>query len=110
VEQLERCREDHDAIFSGAPVDRIVLCGGEARNRLVSKYISSAINIATQVGDPMVRLSKSAQAGTGIDRRQPQSMWAVSLGLTMGPAKMQSELPASLSPIAPLLSPAREAA
>jgi type IV pilus assembly protein PilM len=96
VEELQRCLGDHDATFSGAPVDRVVLCGGEARNRTVFKYISAAMSIPTQVGDPMVRLSKSAQAGSGIDRRQPQPMWSVSLGLAMGPAKVTSELPASV--------------
>src|ERR1019366_3478505 len=93
VEELQRCLGDHDATFPTAPVDRVVLCGGEARNRMVFKYISAALSVPTQVGDPMVRLSKSAQAGSGIDRRQPQPMWAVSLGLAMGPAKVSSELP-----------------
>jgi type IV pilus assembly protein PilM len=110
VEELQRCLADHNGTFPGAPVDRVVVCGGEARNRLVFKYISAAVEVATQIGDPMVRLSKSAQAGAGIDRRQPQPMWAVSLGLTMGPAKLTSAMPATV--IVPVRIPAlaREAA
>jgi Tfp pilus assembly PilM family ATPase len=110
VEELQRCIGDHDRTFPAALVDRVVLCGGEARNRMVFKSISTGLGVATQVGDPMVRLSKSSPGAGGIDRRQPQPMWSVSLGLAMGPAKVSGELPATVIPEIRAVGSAREAA
>ena len=46
------------------------------------------MSLAAQVGDPIVKLSKSSTIPpeSGIDRGQPQPNWAVAIGLSMGAA------------------------
>jgi hypothetical protein len=50
--------------------------------------IAKQMQLAAQVGDPLVRVGKNSDVGVeaGIDRRQPQPGWAVAIGLSMGSA------------------------
>jgi type IV pilus assembly protein PilM len=87
VQELSLCRRYHEATFPGMPVGRLIFVGGEARYRSLCQQVAQAMDLAAQVGDPMVRLSRTTEVGpeSGIDRRLPQPDWAVALGLTMGP-------------------------
>lgn len=100
VEELRMCRRYHEATFPSVPVDRIIFGGGEARSRFVCQYIARAMGLPAQLGDPMVRLSRSGTIGieSGIDRRQPQPAWSVALGLTMGPAPIAIAEPVAEPP------------
>jgi type IV pilus assembly protein PilM len=84
--QLHLCRRDHEATFPAAPVDRLIFVGGEARQRHVCRQIANHLGLASQLGDPMCRLSDAGEPEieTGIDRRAPQPAWAVAIGLSMG--------------------------
>ncbi|HEX8915253.1 MAG TPA: hypothetical protein VF796_23070, partial [Humisphaera sp.] len=87
AQELMLCRRYHESTFPAMPVDRLVFVGGEARHRWLCVSIARAMDLAAQVGDPMVRLARTSEVGpeSGIDRRLPQPDWAVALGLTMGP-------------------------
>jgi hypothetical protein len=62
--------------------------GGESRHRALCQHIARELGLAAQLGDPLVRMSRSSEVGieSGIDRRQPQPAWAVAVGLSLGPA------------------------
>jgi type IV pilus assembly protein PilM len=100
IDELRMCRRYHEATFTSVPIDRIFFGGGEARSRFVCQYIARAMALPAQLGDPMVRLSRSGTLGveSGIDRRQPQPSWAIALGLTMGPAPVAAREPIADAP------------
>jgi len=87
VEELDLCRRYHESTFSTRPIDRLVFVGGEARHRNLCQQIARQLSLAAQVGDPLVRMGRTAEVGveSGIDRRQPQPSWSVAIGLSMGP-------------------------
>jgi len=87
VEELELCRRYYESTFSSRPVDRLIFVGGEARQRTLCQSIAQQLGLAAQVGDPLVRMSRTSEVGieSGIDRRQPQPAWTVAIGLSMGP-------------------------
>jgi Tfp pilus assembly PilM family ATPase len=87
TEELDLCRRYHESTFSSRPIDRLVFVGGEARHRSLCQQIARQMSLAAQVGDPLVRMGRTAEVGveSGIDRRQPQPSWAVAIGLSMGP-------------------------
>jgi len=100
IEELRMCRRYHEATFPSVPLDRIIFGGGEARSRFVCQYIAQAMALPAQLGDPMVRLSRTGTIGieSGIDRRQPQPSWSVALGLTMGAAPIAAREPVADAP------------
>jgi type IV pilus assembly protein PilM len=92
IEELNLCRRYHEATFPNKPVEKLVFVGGEARQRWMCQYIARSMQLAAQIGDPMVRMGRTTEVGieSGLDRRQPQPGWAVALGLSMGPAAAAS--------------------
>ena len=87
VSELSMCRRYYEATFPAKPVERLIFIGGEARHRTLCQYVARSMQLAAQVGDPMVRMARTSEVGieSGIDRRQPQPGWAVAIGLSMGP-------------------------
>jgi Tfp pilus assembly PilM family ATPase len=87
VASLAECRRDHEATFPGAPIDRLIFIGGEARDLALCRQIAGALQIPAQVGDPLVRMARISDISveSGIDRRSPQPAWTVAIGLSMGP-------------------------
>jgi type IV pilus assembly protein PilM len=86
IEELSLGRRYYEATFANAPVQRLVFVGGEANQRDMCQHVAKELGVAAQVGDPLVRMGKFADAGveTGIDRRKQQPGWAVAIGLSMG--------------------------
>ena len=86
AEELSLCRRYHEAAFPDRPVQRLIFVGGEANNAPCVKPWRGNY-LAAQVGDPMVRMSRTTDIGieSGMDRRCPQPAWAVAIGLSMGP-------------------------
>ncbi|HEX8340174.1 MAG TPA: pilus assembly protein PilM [Tepidisphaeraceae bacterium] len=86
-DELNLCRRYHEATFTQQPVDRVIFVGGEARQRPMCQRIAQELGVAAQLGDPLVRMSKTTLIGveSGIDLSQPQPSWAVAVGLSMGP-------------------------
>jgi type IV pilus assembly protein PilM len=87
VEELSLCRRYHEATFPATPIDRIVFIGGEARQRALCQAVAQGLELAAQLGDPMIRMARTTEVGpeSGLDRRLPQPDWCVALGLSMGP-------------------------
>jgi Tfp pilus assembly PilM family ATPase len=88
VEELELCRRYHETTFPNSPVQRLIFIGGEARQKALCQSIARQLGVAAQIGDPMIRLGKTAElpADCGLDVTQPQPAWAVAIGLSMGAA------------------------
>jgi Tfp pilus assembly PilM family ATPase len=93
VDELDLCRRYYESTFPNRPVDRLLFVGGEARQRMLCQHIAREMQVAAQVGDPMIRMARTCEIGleSGIDRRQPQPGWAVAIGLSMGPANIPAE-------------------
>jgi type IV pilus assembly protein PilM len=92
VEELDLCRRYYESTFPSQPVDRLIFVGGEARQRALCQHIARELGLSAQLGDPLVRMGRISQVGieSGIDRRQPQPGWAVAIGLSMGPIKVEA--------------------
>jgi type IV pilus assembly protein PilM len=92
VEELDLCRRYYESTFPSQPVDRLIFVGGEARQKALCQHIARELGLAAQLGDPLVRMGRISQVGieSGIDRRQPQPGWAVAIGLSMGPIKVEA--------------------
>lgn len=87
IEELHLCRRYYESTFPNKPVDRLVFVGGEAKQRGLCQEIARDMALPAQVGDPLVRLGRTAEVGieSGLDRREPQPGWAVAIGLSLGP-------------------------
>ena len=87
IQELDLCRRYHEATFPSVPVERLVFVGGEAKQRRLCQNIARELQLAAQVGDPLVRMGRVSEVGieSGIDRRQPQPGWATAIGLSLGP-------------------------
>ncbi len=88
------CRADHEASFPNCTVDRLIFVGGEACDKTLPQAIGRELEIAAQVGDPLVRMRRLSNVGveSGIDRRCPQPAWTVAVGLSMGPLQKAETL------------------
>ncbi len=88
IEEIELCRRYFEGTFPNKPIERLIFVGGEARQRSLCQHIARQMQLAAQVGDPLVRMGRISEIGieTGIDRRSPQPAWAVAIGLSMGAA------------------------
>lgn len=97
IDELNLCRRYHEATFPHRPINRLVFVGGEARQRWLCQHVARHMQLAAQIGDPMVRMSRTTDVGveSGLDRRQPQPGWAVALGLTMGELRVTASAGAS---------------
>ena len=85
IEELSRSRQYHETAFPQHPVQRLIFVGGEAANPALCRTIARALSLPAHMGDPLVRMGRTTQVGieSGIDRRQPQPVWAVAIGLSM---------------------------
>jgi type IV pilus assembly protein PilM len=86
IDELNLCRRYHESTFPNRTISRLVFVGGEARQRWMCQHIARQMQLAAQVGDPLVRMGRTTEVGveSGIDRRHPQPGWAVAIGLSMG--------------------------
>jgi type IV pilus assembly protein PilM len=103
VEELALCRHYHEATFPNLPVGRLIFVGGEARQRGLCQQIARGLDLAAQVGDPLVRMGRISDIGieSGIDRRLPQPDWAIAIGLSTGPAAAATTIAAETTSRAP---------
>lgn len=79
----------HDSVCTEAPVQRVVLLGGEAQHQSVAQTIAHEFGIPTFVGDPMARVMRTpGLQPLNLDSNQPQPGWAVPLGLCLCEANL----------------------
>jgi type IV pilus assembly protein PilM len=85
--ELDLCRRYYETTFPNKPVDRLIFVGGEAKHRAICQFLAGEMGLHAQVGDPLVRMGRTTKVGidSGMDRRQAQPGWAVSIGLSLGP-------------------------
>ena len=88
VTELNLCRRYFESTFPNLPVDRLIFVGGQANDRMICHHIAHELSLAAQVGDPMVRLGRSATISdeSTFDPTRPQPAWAVAIGLSLGSA------------------------
>ncbi|MCC6239266.1 MAG: pilus assembly protein PilM [Phycisphaerales bacterium] len=94
IGELNLCRRYYESTFPNRPVDRLLFVGGQAKQRSLCQLIAQEMQLAAQVGDPMVRMGKTCKIGpeSGFDCREPQPAWAIAIGLSMGPALKPAEI------------------
>jgi len=87
IDELGLCRRYYEATFQNKPVEKLIFVGGEAKQRRLCQHVAREMQLAAQVGDPLVRMGRISEIGieSGIDRRQPQPGWATAIGLSLGP-------------------------
>jgi type IV pilus assembly protein PilM len=93
VEELTFCRRYYESAFPNKPVDRVIFIGGEARHKSICQNIARELGIAAIIGDPLARTPRDDNGGaeSGINRRFPQPVWAVAVGLSMGPTQVEAK-------------------
>ena len=89
VTELNLCRRYYESTFPNLLLDRMIFIGGQAHDRMVCHHIAHELSLAAQVGDPMVRLGRSAMISdeSAFDPSRPQPAWAVAIGLSLGSAE-----------------------
>ena len=77
--EVTQCLRYHESIFRNQGVERLVFLGCQANDRQLCQAIAQRLNLAAQVGDPLVQVDKAGAMtlGTGLDGPGPQPGWAV---------------------------------
>ena len=86
TDEISRCLHYCESAFRRQTIERVLFLGGEANNKRLCKSIASRLNLAAQVGDPMVGIRRppGADLRTGADLRPTCPDWAVAIGLSLG--------------------------
>jgi len=86
VEQLTQCLRYYESVFHNQSIERAIFVGGQAYDKRLCQTLARRLNLPAQVGDPLVRIQRSAgcESGVRLDCRQPQPGWAVAVGLSIG--------------------------
>jgi len=92
VNELDRCRLEHESHFPNLKIQRLIFVGGEARLEAMCARISDQLKIPGQIGDSLCRMVRNSRIGieSAIDRRHPQPAWAAAVGLSLGPPHSDS--------------------
>jgi len=88
ADEMTQCLRYYESIFRNQGVDRAIFVGGQAYDKRLCQAIAQHLNLPAQIGDPLVRVARTNNAGAGLrlDWRQPQPAWAVAVGLSLGPS------------------------
>jgi len=87
IQDLDRCRREHELAFPHLAISRVIFVGGEARHEGLCQHIAEKLNLPGQTGDCLCRMVRNSRIGieSAIDRRCPQPAWSAAIGLSMGP-------------------------
>lgn len=89
TDEVQMCLRYHAAQFRSQRVERAIFIGGESRHRGLCQHIARALRLPAQMADPMARVARSGQEpALGIDLKQPQPGWSVTLGLCLSPTDL----------------------
>lgn len=79
----------HRGLFPDRRIDRVIYLGGEARQTWLCQYVTRALRLSAQLGDPIARLTRSDSHRTpGVNFNEPQPGWAVACGLCNAPTDL----------------------
>ena len=75
-----------ESSFRNWAIEGMIFLGGQAHDTRLCQAIAQRLNLAAQVGDPMVGIRRSSAPGESgpIDAKKPQPAWTVAIGLSMG--------------------------
>lgn len=86
VGEITKCLRYYESVFPSKPVERAIFLGGQAADRRLCQGIAQRLNLPAQIGDPLARMQRANRTDSdpGMDRRRPQPVWAVAVGLSIG--------------------------
>lgn len=89
TDEVLMCLRYHESQFPGKRVERAIFVGGEARHKGLCQAIAKALRLPAQMADPLARVARTgSEPALGIDLKQPQPGWAVTLGLCLSPTDL----------------------
>jgi type IV pilus assembly protein PilM len=89
TDEVLMCLRYHEGQFPGRRVDRAIFVGGEARHRGLCQAIAKSLRLPAQMADPLARVARTgSEPALGLDMKQPQPGWAVTLGLCLSPTDL----------------------
>jgi Tfp pilus assembly PilM family ATPase len=89
TDEVLMCLRYHESQFPGKRVERAIFVGGEARHKGLCQAIARALRLPAQMADPLARIARTgSEPAIGIDLKQPQPGWAVTLGLCISPTDL----------------------
>jgi Tfp pilus assembly PilM family ATPase len=89
TDEVLMCVRYHESQFPGKRVERAIFVGGEARHKGLCQSIAKALRLPAQMADPLARVARTgSEPAIGIDLKQPQPGWAVTLGLCISPTDL----------------------
>jgi Tfp pilus assembly PilM family ATPase len=90
IDELQLCLRHHQSVFPEQRVEKLVFLGGESRHVDICQKIARSLHIGAQLGDPLARAVRLMQSKTpsGVDLRQAQPGWAVTMGLCLSDANL----------------------
>lgn len=89
TDEIALCLRYYESVFPERRIDRAVFIGGEARHVGLCQHIARTLRLPAQVADPMAGIARTGDEPTpGVDFRQPQPGWAMTLGLCLSPTDL----------------------
>ncbi|HYE60940.1 MAG TPA: pilus assembly protein PilM [Phycisphaerales bacterium] len=89
TDEVLMCVRYHESQFPGKRVERAIFVGGEARHKGLCQAIAKALRLPAQMADPLARVARTgSEPALGVDLKQPQPGWAVTLGLCLSPTDL----------------------
>ncbi len=80
--EISMCFRYHGVMFRGYRPTRVRLTGGEAESKSTVEFLSKALALPVELGDPF-RYTNTAEVELNSSRRKPAPSWAVSSGLAL---------------------------
>lgn len=82
TDELQMCVRYHHRLFPERPIDRLILLGGESRDRNLCRAIARRIGVPSFQGDPLTRVNRARDSVMiGLESLSHQPGWAVAFGL-----------------------------
>lgn len=89
TDEIAMCLRYHEALFPERRVQRAIFFGGEARHVGLCQHVARTLRLSAQVADPMSAVAHEGHEPTvGVDFRQPQPGWTMTLGLCLAPTDL----------------------
>jgi type IV pilus assembly protein PilM len=89
TDEVQMCLRYHASQHPQRKVDRVLFLGGQSRYRGLCQHVARQLRLSAQVVDPIARVARGGTEPTlGVDFRQAQPGWAVTLGLCLSPTDL----------------------
>ena len=90
INELSTCLRYYESVFRGRTVERVIFVGSQAYDKHLCQTIAQRMNLAAQIGDPLLNLMRQegARISEDLDQEGPRPDWAVAIGLSLGSGKV----------------------